>query len=79
MEVNETTLPIQTQVLTIPEEIPILPVLDVALFPKMVMPLMIWEKNWVQLVDEALMKDHLIGLVMIKGKGKGTVDSRGPL
>jgi ATP-dependent Lon protease len=70
MEIDETSLPLQTQVLTIPEEIPLLPVLDVALFPKMVMPLMIWEKNWVQLVDDALMKDHLIGLVMIKGKGK---------
>jgi ATP-dependent Lon protease len=69
MEPNETPLPIQTQVLTIPEEIPLLPVLDVALFPKMVMPLMIWEKSWIQLVDEALMKDHLIGLVMIQGKG----------
>jgi len=69
MESNETSLPLQTQVLTIPEEIPILPVIDVALFPKMVMPLMIWDKNWIQLVDEALMKDHLIGLVMIQGKG----------
>ena len=69
METNETPIPLQTQVLTIPEEIPLLPVTDVALFPKMVMPLMIWEKNWVQLVDEALMKDHLIGLVLIKGKG----------
>jgi ATP-dependent Lon protease len=69
METNDTPLPIQTQILTIPEEIPLLPVMDIALFPKMVMPLMIWEKNWVQLVDEALMKDHLVGLVMIKGKG----------
>ncbi|MFH0789979.1 MAG: endopeptidase La [Pseudomonadota bacterium] len=69
MEPNETPLPLQTQVLTIPEEIPLLPVLDVALFPKMVMPLMIWEKSWIQLVDEALMKDHLIGLVMIQDKG----------
>jgi ATP-dependent Lon protease len=69
MATNETTLPIQTQVLTIPEEIPILPVTDIALFPKMVMPLMIWEKSGVQLVDEALMKDHLVGLAMIKGKG----------
>ena len=69
MENNETPIPLQTQVLTIPEEIPLLPVTDVALFPKMVMPLMIWEKSWVQVVDEALMKDHLIGLIMIKGKG----------
>ncbi len=66
---NETSIPLQTQVLTIPDEIPILPVTDIALFPKMVMPLMIWEKSGVQLVDEALMKDHLVGLAMIKGKG----------
>jgi ATP-dependent Lon protease len=69
MESNEAPLPLQTQVITIPEEIPVLPVIDVALFPKMVMPLMIWEKSWIQLVDEALLKDHLIGLVMIQGKG----------
>lgn len=69
MEITETAIPLQTQVLTIPEEIPLLPVMDVALFPKMVMPLMIWEKSWIQLVDEALMKDHLIGLIMIQGKG----------
>ncbi len=74
MEANETNLPIQSQVLTIPEEVPILPVLDVALFPRMVLPLMIWEKNWIQLIDEALLKDHLIGIVMIQGKGKETVN-----
>jgi len=76
MENNETSLPLQTQVLTIPEEIPLLPVVDVALFPKMVMPLMIWEKNWVQLVDEALMKDHLIGLVMVQGKGQDPLTTK---
>lgn len=75
MENNETSIPLQTQVLTIPEEIPLLPVTDVALFPKMVMPLMIWEKNWVQVVDEALMKDHLIGLIMIKDKGHDPLTS----
>jgi len=69
MDFNDSSIPIQTQVLTIPEEIPLLPVMDVVLFPKMVLPLMVWEKNWVKLVDEALMKDHLIGLVMIRGKG----------
>ncbi len=75
MENNETPIPLQTQVLTIPEEIPLLPVTDMALFPKMVMPLMIWEKSWVQVVDEALMKDHLIGLIMIKGKGHDPLTS----
>jgi ATP-dependent Lon protease len=69
MDFNDSSIPIQAQVLTIPEEIPLLPVMDVVLFPKMVLPLMVWEKNWVKLVDEALMKDHLIGLVMIRGKG----------
>jgi ATP-dependent Lon protease len=70
METNETSIPLHPQVLNIPDEIPILPVMDVALFPKMVLPLMIWENNWVRLVDEALVKDHLIGLVMMKGSGK---------
>ena len=75
METNETPLPIQPQILTIPEEIPLLPVSEMALFPKMVLPLMVWEKNWVQLVDEALMKDHLVGLVLIKGKGQETLNA----
>jgi ATP-dependent Lon protease len=70
METNETSFPLQPQVLDIPDEIPILPVMDVALFPKMVLPLMIWENNWVRLVDESLVRDHLIGLAMVKGPGK---------
>ncbi len=70
METNETSFPLQPQVLDIPDEIPILPVMDVALFPKMVLPLMIWENNWVRLVDKSLVRDHLIGLAMVKGPGK---------
>jgi ATP-dependent Lon protease len=44
--------------------------MDVALFPKMVLPLMIWENSWVRLVDESLVRDHLIGLAMVKGSAK---------
>ena len=50
----------------VPEILPILPVIDVALFPRMVLPLVVQEETYVQLVDEAMAKDRLIGLVVSK-------------
>ncbi|NVL90123.1 MAG: endopeptidase La [Desulfobacterales bacterium] len=50
----------------VPEVLPILPVIDVALFPRMVLPLVVQEEAYVQLVDEAMAKDRLIGLVVSK-------------
>jgi hypothetical protein len=35
METNETSFPLQPQVLDIPDEIPILPVMDMAIIHKM--------------------------------------------
>ena len=50
----------------IPEILPILPVLDVTLFPRMVLPLVVQEKGSQQLIDEAMAKDRLIGIVVSK-------------
>ncbi len=47
-----------------PEIIPILPLFDAALFPKMVLPLVVMQGDSVQLVDEAMMRDRIIGLVV---------------
>ena len=49
-----------------PEVLPILPVIDLTLFPRMVLPLLVQEEASQQLVDEAMAKDRLIGLVVSK-------------
>ncbi|MCP4344438.1 MAG: endopeptidase La [Desulfobacterales bacterium] len=50
----------------IPEELPILPLFDAALFPKMVLPLVVMQGESIQLVDEAMSKDRIIGLIVSK-------------
>ncbi|MGM0452966.1 MAG: endopeptidase La [Thermodesulfobacteriota bacterium] len=50
----------------IPEEIPILPLFDVVLFPKMVLPLVVMQQESIQLIDEAMSKDRVIGAVASK-------------
>ncbi len=59
-------LPHDAGVKTIPEVLPVLPLIDTALFPKMVMPIMAMQKESVQLVDEAMSKDRIIGLIIAK-------------
>lgn len=49
-----------------PDILPILPVIDMTLFPRMVLPLVVHEHASRQLVDEAMAKDRLIGLVVSK-------------
>ena len=56
----------QEETQTMPEILPILPVIDVALFPRMVLPLVVHEDASRQLVDEAMAKDRLVGLVVSK-------------
>ena len=50
----------------IPEILPILPLFDAALFPKMVLPLVVMQEQSIQLVDEAMSKTRIIGLVVAK-------------
>ncbi len=50
----------------IPEVIPILPLHNVLLFPKMMIPLEVMGANSVQLVDDSMVKDRLIGLILSK-------------
>ncbi len=51
---------------TIPEILPVLPLIDTALFPKMVVPILAMQKESVQLVDEAMSKDRIIGLIIAR-------------
>ncbi len=52
----------------IPKVLPILPLFDATLFPKMVLPLVVMKGESVQLIDEAMAKDRMIGLVVAKKK-----------
>jgi len=50
----------------IPDIIPVLPLHNVLVFPKMMIPLEIADTSSTQLVDEAMVKDRIIGLIMTK-------------
>jgi len=65
---NNTASPQAEQPAKIPDVLPILPVMDMVLFPKMVLPLVVQGDEWQKLVDEAMAKDRLIGLVVSKRK-----------
>ncbi|HSO20001.1 MAG TPA: LON peptidase substrate-binding domain-containing protein, partial [Desulfosarcina sp.] len=52
----------------LPEVLPILPLFDAVLFPKMVLPLVVMQGESVKVVDEAMAKDRLIGLVVSKDR-----------
>ncbi|MBI9075784.1 MAG: endopeptidase La [Desulfatibacillum sp.] len=47
----------------IPEIIPIVPVVDVALYPKMQLPLVVGQSQLIELVDNAMAKDRIIGII----------------
>ena len=49
-----------------PEVIPILPLYNVLLFPKMVIPLEVTGANSIRLIDDAMIKDRIIGIIMAK-------------
>jgi Lon protease-like protein len=60
----------------IPELLPILPLFDAALFPKMVLPLVVMQGESVRLVDEAMAKNRIIGLVVSKKPEEGLKPDR---
>jgi ATP-dependent Lon protease len=45
----------------LPDILPILPLYDVVLFPKMVLPLIVLQKESIQLIDEAMSSNRIIG------------------
>jgi ATP-dependent Lon protease len=58
--------PEELKVIKIPEILPILPLFNVLVFPKMMFPMEIFGDQAMTLVDEAMAKDRLVGLVMSK-------------
>ena len=63
----------------IPEILPILPLFDAALYPKMVLPLVVMQPESIQLVDEAMSQNRLIGLVVAKKPVEENVNIRNNL
>ena len=74
MEVSrpEQLTPIDSGPEKIPDILPIMPLFDAALFPKMVLPLVVMQGDSVKLVDEAMTKNRIIGLLLSKKSEKKT-------
>ena len=51
-----------------PRVLPILPATDLVLFPRLIMPLALWEEPAQKLVDEVLLKDKTLGLFDLQGR-----------
>ncbi|KPA10203.1 Lon protease [Candidatus Magnetomorum sp. HK-1] len=60
--------PAEASEIEVPELQRILPLFDVALFPKMVLPLIVMQKDSVQLVEDAMATDRIIGFAVAKKK-----------
>jgi ATP-dependent Lon protease len=54
----------------IPETLPILPLSDAILFPKMVLPLIVLEETSIQLIDDAMAGNRIVGLLASKQQGE---------
>jgi len=65
-EVYKELSPAEAADIVIPNIHPILPLFDVALFPKMVLPLIVMQKDSVKLVEDAMANDRIIGLMVAK-------------
>jgi ATP-dependent Lon protease len=74
-DLPENMLPREKSQGALPEIIPIIPVMDVALFPKMQLPLMVAQAELVQLVDEAVAGDRVVGVLATRKKGAGNVNN----
>jgi len=52
----------------LPEELPILPIREAVLYPRMLLPLMVTQERLIKLIDAALVSNKMIGIVAIKKK-----------
>ncbi len=65
---TEQQEPTELSTQKLPKVLPILPLFDAALFPKMVLPLVVMQDESIELIDEAMSQDRLIGLLVAKKK-----------
>ena len=63
----------------LPTALPILPLYDAALFPKMVLPLVVMQGDSIKLVDEAMARNRIVGLVVSRKKEKSRSDEKSDL
>ncbi|MBM4330218.1 MAG: endopeptidase La [Deltaproteobacteria bacterium] len=54
--------------LKIPEELPIIPIREAALYPRMILPLLVSQEPLIKLIDAALLANKMTGVVAIKNK-----------
>ena len=52
----------------LPGELPILPIREAVLYPRMLLPLMVTQERMIKLIDAALLSNKMIGIVAIKHK-----------
>ncbi len=57
----------------IPEELPVIPIREAVLYPKMVLPLIVTQEPIIKLIDAALLANKIIGVVALKSKEAGEV------
>ncbi len=65
---TEGTAPQKLEPPKIPEVLPILPLFNIVVFPKMILPLEVGEESSLALVDEAMAKDRQMGIALLKGE-----------
>jgi len=65
---EEAEKPLPSLDSALPEELSILPVKGVAIYPEMSFPLLIGQQRSIALVDEALVKDRTIGVIAVKNE-----------
>ena len=53
-----------------PDELPIIPIHETTLYPKMILPLMVSQEPLIKLIDAALISNKLVGIVAIKTREK---------
>ena len=63
----------------IPGTIPILPIVDTNLFPKMVLPLVLVQKEAIDLIDEAMAGSRMLGLILSRKPDPGSKHRAGDL
>jgi len=61
-ELRHPAAPVSTD--NIPDSLPILPIVDTNLFPKMVLPLVLIQKEAIDLIDEAMAGSRMLGLLL---------------
>lgn len=66
-------VPRNLQIENIPQFLSMLPVMDTVLFPKMVFPIEVTSKESIQLVEDAIGSDRIIGLLAVKNPEKKRV------